>query len=516
MMHIAVTSDEPLMAQEDTAEDDCAQPRLTPTNNPVDLIRIKRKAATGVALVAGRNVVLKMVALLGNVVFARLLSPSSFGTVAFGLAILLFAQLLSDGGLGVGLIRRPEEPDRDDLRVLLGYQLVFAIVLAGAVASVAAAGPFGRPGLVTAAMMPALPLLAFRAPSSIVFERNLDYAPLVRVEMIEEASYYGWGVATILLGAGVWGLAAASVVKALVGTLVMLSVSPVARLAPNYSWRRLKPMLGFGIKFQAVGVVSNVGTQILNVGIAGIGGLAVLGIWTLAWRLAQLPYLLFGALWRVSYPAAAQLLSAGESARRMIERSLGLAAVATGAILAPATGCVSPLIPSVFGHRWAPVAEVLPIAFFALQASGPVSVSTAGYLYAIGDTSTVLRAAIVMSIVWPLVALPLLPHLGVIAVGVGWMASSLVEIPIMLRPVRRRTGAAFLRPILTPWLAATVAGASGWLVSRTASHGLVAAFVGATVATCVYVVPMVLLRGDTVLSIARLLSRTASQTRVQS
>ena len=466
---------------------------------------LRRKALSAVALVAGRNIIIKVVALLGNVVFARLLSPSNFGTVAFGLTVLLFVQLLSDGGLGVGLIRRPEEPHLEDLRVLLGFQLLLTTILAVGVA--VAAAPFGRIGLVTAVMMPALPLLAFRAPSSIVFERSLNYGPLVRVEIVEEVSYYVWGIVTIALGAGVWGLATASVVKALVGTLVMLSVSPVARLVPSYSWQRLKPMLGFGIKFQAVGLVNIGGLQLLNFGIAGIGGLAVLGLWTVAWRLAQIPYLLFSALWRVSYPATAQLLSAGESARKMIERGLGLAAVATGAILAPATGSVSPLIPTVFGHRWAPVADVLPVAFFALQASGPVSVATAGYLYAVGDTSTVLRSAIVTSVVWLLVTLPLLPYLGLIAVGVGWMVGALVEIPILSAPVRRRTGASCLRPILAPWIAASVAGASGWFVSRAVSHGLVAALLGGAVATSIYAVSIVFLRRDDGLTIWRLATR---------
>src|SRR5664280_2029479 len=78
---------------------------------------IRRRAVSAVAMVAGRDTVVKVAALLGNVAFARLLSPSNFGTVAFGLTVLLFIQLLSDGGLGVGLIRRPEAPHHDDLRV---------------------------------------------------------------------------------------------------------------------------------------------------------------------------------------------------------------------------------------------------------------------------------------------------------------------------------------------------------------------------------------------------------------
>lgn len=470
-------------------------------------IEVRTKARSAIALVAGRNVAIKLVALLGSVVFARLLSPSSFGTVAFGLTLLLFMQLLSDGGLGAGLIRRPQEPHLEDLRVLLGYQLILTIALAVLVGFAGVVGPFGRPGLVTAIMMPALPLLAFRTPSSIVFERNLNYAPLVRVEILEEATYYTWGVVTIILGGGIWGLATASIVKALVGTSVLLSSSPVARLAPSFSWQRLKPMLEFGIKFQAVGLTNIAGLQLLNLGVASIGGLAMLGLWALAWRILQIPFLLFSALWRVSYPAAAQLLSAGESARNMVERGLRLAAVATGAILVPATGAISPLIPAVFGQRWAPVADVLPPIFFALQVSGPVSVSTAGYLYAVGETSTVLRATAATSVVWLIVTLPLIPYLGLTAVGIGGMVSAFVEIPLLAGPVRRQTHAAFLGPTLVPWIFASLGGAAGWYVSRAVSHGFVAAFLGGSVAICIYGVPIVLLRRDAVFSIARLALR---------
>ena len=138
--------------------DDGAQPG--PSEHGV-AAELRAQAATAVALVAGRNVLIKVIALLGNVVFARLLSPSNFGTVALGLNVLLFVQLLSDGGLGVGLIRRPEEPALADLRVLLGYQLLLTTALAVAIAAVAA--PLGRVGLVTAVMMPALPTSVPRA-----------------------------------------------------------------------------------------------------------------------------------------------------------------------------------------------------------------------------------------------------------------------------------------------------------------------------------------------------------------
>lgn len=465
---------------------------------------IRTRAATGVAWVAGGNMVIKAMALLGNVALARLLVPSQFGLVAFGLTVLAFGEILSDGGLGAGLIRRKTPPKIEELRVLLGYQLIFTLVLSVGIASVAAT--LGETGSVTAVMMTALPLFAFRTPTLIVLERRLNFSPLIKAEAIEQLAYYAWGVALVALGAGVWGLATASIVKAIAGTAAMLRVSPVARLTPQYSWQRLRPMLGFGMTFQAVILVNAVRSLLLNIAVALVAGLATLGIWTLAWRLLQVPFLLFGPLWRVSYPASAQFLASGRSAGPVVERSAGLVAVATGFMLAPLAGAVSPAIPAVFGEQWSDVTSILLPIFFAIQVGGPVSVATAGYLYAVGNAAVVLRVAILVTVAWLLVSVPLLGPLGPAALGLGGMVASLLEAYSLSRSTRRHTGARFLKPILTPWMAATIAGFSACAVSRAVDHGILAAALGAGVGLGLYAIPIMLLRGDAVKSIVRLTS----------
>jgi O-antigen/teichoic acid export membrane protein len=452
--------------------------------------------------VAGRDTAIKAMALLGNVVFARLFTPAEFGTVAFGLTVLTFVQVLSDGGLGVGLIRREQPPSTDELGTVMGYQLLVTVLLGVVIAG--AALPFGLSGAVTATMMLGLPFLAFRTPTTIVLERDLNYRPLVTVELTEQLAFYGMAVGLVLAGVGVWSLVAAAMLRSVVGTAAMLYVSPVRRLTPAYSWPKIKPLLGFAVRFQAVQLVMALRLQALNVGVAVVGGLAMLGVWTLAWRLVQVPFLLFGALWRVSYPAAARLIAAGESAPAMIERGLGLAAVGTGAILVPIAGCLSPLVPLIFGAEWAGVAEILVLIFAALLVSGPISVATAGYLYAVGDSVTVLAATVIASLVWLAVTIPLLAPLGSVALGFGGMFSALVESVILSRATRRRTGVAFLPPIAFPWVAATIAGAAGWYVSRHVGHGIVAAVAGAAVATTLYAVPIAMMRREALRTIVRL------------
>jgi O-antigen/teichoic acid export membrane protein len=471
---------------------------------------LRSRALAGVALVTSRDVAVKVMGLVGSIAFARLLTPSQFGLVAFGLTLVTFVQLFSDGGLGAGLIRRAEAPEEDDLRALLGFQLGASLVLAAACAALALA--LSSDGWVTAVMMAALPVLVLRTPSMIVLERDLAYAPLVKVEIGEQLAYYSWGIVTVALTGGVWGLATATVVKALVGTAILFRVSPVARLRPTFSLRRLRPMLAFGAQFQAVQLTNAGGAQLLNVGVAAVAGLETLGLWTMAWRLLSAPFLLFGALWRVSYPAAARLMDAGESGRHMIERGADLAAVGTGLILAPATAALPALIPIVFGEQWGPVADILPPVFFALQVSGPVSVSTAGYLYAMGDTATVLVAALVAAVLWIVVALPLLAPLGPVALGLGGMAAALSEAAILSRAAWRHCRASLARPVLMPWIAATVAGLIGWLLSLALGQGLAGAAAGGFAALGVYVGVVALLRREVVATIARLVRTSVSPT----
>jgi O-antigen/teichoic acid export membrane protein len=79
-----------------------------------------------------------------------MLSPTDFGAVAFGATLVTFANFLADGGIGSGLIRRVEPPERADLKALLGFQLGFGTVLAIVIGLTAL--PFGTLGEVTALM----------------------------------------------------------------------------------------------------------------------------------------------------------------------------------------------------------------------------------------------------------------------------------------------------------------------------------------------------------------------------
>lgn len=464
----------------------------TPVESPLATHEIKRRASRGAVLLAGRGVAIRGVGFLGTLVLARLLLPEDFGLIAFGLTLWTVGSFLQDGGLGAHLIRREEAPNRSDLRALVGVQLGVTLAVCALVAVIAL--PMGRGGAVTAVMVFSLPLLALRTPNVIVLERELAYGRIAVVELTEVVVYNAVAIALVAAGLGVWGVAIAFVVRALAGTLLMVVLGPVGSVLPSLDFARVRSWLSFGVQYQSVSIVHLIRDQGLNVGVAAVGGLRVLGVYTLTVRLLQVLSLLFESLWRVSYPAMAQLLRNGEDAGPAVARMASLTALGTGLAVVALAGAAPALIPALFGDEWLDVLEILPWAAAGLMIAGPVSVACAGFLFAAGSARSVLLGAVWHTAAALLIALSLLPVIGPTALGLALLAASLVETVALGSATVRRSSWRPLRDLLAPTLAAGVAGAAGWLLASTGEPTLWRAAVAILVAEALFMLAVLLVQ----------------------
>lgn len=466
---------------------------------------VRKRAVTGAAIDVLRGFGVRFLGLVGTLVLARLLTPHDFGIIAFGATFVTFTNFVADGGIGTALIRRVDPPTQADLRAFLAFQLGLNTALAFVVG--VALFPFGEFGQVTAIMMIALPLAAVRVPGVILLERQLSYRPLALVEIFESIFYYGWAIVTVSAGWGVWGLASANVVRALVGSTVLLSLLPSARLIPVPSWARVRTLLGFGFKYQAVSVANLLRDLGINAAVVVVAGVSALGVWSVAFRILQIPLLFLASLWRVSFPSMSRLVATDEDVGPTIERTVASVAVVTGVILAPLVAASSPLVLALLGEQWSDTAAVIPPASLNLMIAGPISVALVGYLWAVGDASAVLRATVAGLIPLALVLLLLLPIIGVVAVGFSWIAAGLVESVVYIRAARKRINVAIARPLAPPAVSAVIAAAGGWVGASAVGSTVIAAGVGAGVAVLVYVAALSLSRRRQLLDTAHLVSR---------
>lgn len=470
--------------------------------------QIRSKAATGVLLVGVRTFAIRGLGLIGSLVLARLLVPEDFGVLAFGQTLIMFGSFFADAGIAAGLIRRKAAPQRHELQSVLGFQVLVATVIVLAIAAIAV--PMGRNGQVAALMAASVVLVTYRAPASLVLERRMDFASLARVEVIEGLVFVVWSVTSVVLGAGVWGVATAHLVRATVGSALMIRRSPLRVLRPRLQVGILRGLLGYGLVVAAGGLVNLVRAQTINLTTAAIAGLPVLGLYSLADRIMQLPWLVFDSTLRVTFPAMARLVSSGADVRSDIARGLRLLVVAAGSLLAVVAGTAPVLVPFLFGARWADTAEALPLIALGLLVSGPVIGVGNGYLYAVGDARKILLATGTHAVVWVVVAVPLLPSLGVAAVGAGLLAGFTAEGLLLARAVRVRTGLRCYRITAPPALAVVLAGGVGYALAGRLDASLLGVVVVTAVIVALLTAGLLVTARRTLLELIALLRRLAS------
>jgi O-antigen/teichoic acid export membrane protein len=470
------------MTDSESLRDEMASAKETAEGSDVFSLprsEVRRRSLVGIFYLTSSNFANLLIGFFASVALARMLTPSDFGVVAIGSTVIVLAGALTDGGLGAGMVRRSQPPTRSELRTLNGIQLTIALCIC--LPAVALALSFGRTGAVTAVMIASLPIAVLQAPGRIVLTRQMRYDRQLPIDVGAQVSFQLFSVLAVALGAGVWGLAAGQIVKAAVGTILTSALSIRFELPSLRGWRKFGGLIRFGLSFQANWLMVLVRNQSINILVGVVSGVAALGIWTFTDRIFLLPSLAFSSLYAVGFPAMSSLLARGEDPGPVILRTVRRAAIA-GAFVFPVFAAASPeLIPSVFGEKWRDAATILPFICLSTLILGSISVAAGSYLSAVGRPGILAWAMACFAVVWIAVTGPLLPIIGVAAIGVGNLVGALVEAAILDLMTRRRAQVSPYRPLLRPVGVALVAGVAGWLLCTGGPSGLWTALVASFV-----------------------------------
>jgi O-antigen/teichoic acid export membrane protein len=453
---------------------------------------LRRRAFSGVFMAFSGGLLNLVLAFGGNLALARLLTPHDFGVVAVGSTVILIASTFAEGGLGAGLIRRPEPPLASELRTLTGIQLAVLTLVAALVALVAA--PLGTIGEVTALMVVAMPISGLQSAGRVALSRSLHLRSIVLVDTVGLATFYLWAISMVAFaGLGVWGLASAGIARAVAGALAMAVVPAGGLYRPTLErLREFREIIAFGIRFQAGWIVAVLRDQGLNGTTAVVSGVTTLGLWSLGQRLMQVPLLLQEAIGRVAFPTVAHMLASGDEVKPLIERTARLSGACFALLLSTFVAVAPAFIPLLFGERWSEVAVVFPGACLALLVSGTAVNPAVSYLWAAGRPEIVLRAAILYGSAVIVLSAALLPVLGLVAIGVSLAVGAFAESLLIAPALRRLLNSTLLPALPGPVAAASIGATAGWLVASSdippAIAGVVAAVVAATITAAVLAV----------------------------
>jgi lipopolysaccharide exporter len=411
-----------------------------------------------------------------TVVLARLLTPEDYGLFAIALSVQLVGQNIAELGLPAALVRLPEAPSKELQAATIGFLLVVTGAISVAIfliafALVPALGGSSDVLRVISVTLLALPIYAARAVPLAMLDRQMRFGRVAAVEAADTLGFNLFALLGALAGLGVFSLAGAVPVGAVLGATVAWLISTSARL-PRFSLSLVKPLVGFGSRVSVLGVLY-LGRDLGYVTIVGaIGGTAMAGFFGMAKRLFSFPTALSAAVARVMLPALSQ---SGEERAARAARMLGQVALVCGLPLALIVGAIQPLIAVLLGDEWLPTADIVLYGALSMMLVASIVPTLNSFGLAEGKPNAPVAAiAADLAVGFALLAL-LVGSLDEIGIGIAMTVAAAVSSAILLATTDSgvRSGG---RDVIRVTVVTALAAAAGQLLPASNDFaGLIAA-----------------------------------------
>lgn len=467
-----------------------AGPSAAPTSQAARAARGAFWLGLGAVVVKGAQTVVLLV-------IAALLAPSALGLLAIGALVTNVAQTLSDMGASTGLIYWRGNPARV-ARTALTVSAATSLAIASAVWVAApwiGQAMHGGPDAswVIRGLVSVLPCYGIAAVSQELLRRDLAFVRRIVPDVVAAVLGAVLSVVLALRGHGLAGVVAGQIVQG-VATMVLTWV--VGRLVwPAWNRADAKVLLRYGGHLTAASVLGLVLLNVDYIMVARVLGGTALGQYSLAFRLAYLPYLNIAfVIAGAAFPYLCRL--SGAATGRALERVL------TAALTMLIPVCVGMALfadqLTLLGGKWAPA--VTAVRWLALYAA---LLGTAQFLYtalnAVGRprTTMLLRLLHLVSLVAVLV---LLVRHGVAAVAAGQVVAGVVAAGSALLLGRRQIAGLRLNCVAVALLPALAGAACMTVVVLAIQQAFPSTLVSAAGLACLgalavvaYLVPVALL-----------------------
>ncbi len=344
-----------------------------------------------------------------TLVLARLLSPHDFGVMATALVILGAIEAFTGTGFDTALVQR-----RDDVDGL--YDSAFTIEALRGVALAAllwiaaplAASFFRGPGLVPVmrAVCLVLILRGLANPAKVRLVRELRYDTMFWWRLPEVAFGLGLAISLGVMLRNVWALVIPVIASQAVATVVS---HILARRRPSLAldWTRLREVAHYSKWLLATQVMSFVSVQGDNAFVARVLGIGPLGLYQMAFRIAELPVTGFTQVVnQVALPSLSALQGERDRLKSWYFAAQRVVLLVQGAFVAPVLLFGGPLTRVLLGPTWMPIVPALKVLAVAMVLRSLVVM--AGVLFnALGEPRLTYRLqgarlAIMAATIYPL------------------------------------------------------------------------------------------------------------------
>lgn len=306
-----------------------------------------------------------------QVVMARLLSPSDFGTIAIITVFILLTTIFVQGGMNSALIQKKDADELDFSTVFFTYLILsFVAYLLLFFTSPLIASFFRENKLVN--VLRVLPvILIFGAVNSVQIaytSRLMLFKPIFVSTLVASLLSGVIGIFLAYEGCGVWALVVQQIISYLI-TTIMLFLTIKWRPAWKFSFVRLKPLYSYGWKVMFSSLCSFINEDSYSLAIGKIYSKETLGYYNRGYVFPSVLVIsnLNGTLMSVLFPTLASCQSDPARMRLILKRTISVSSFFVFPAMAGLIAVAEPFISLILTDKWLPSVPFLRIEslFFA-------------------------------------------------------------------------------------------------------------------------------------------------------
>ncbi len=401
-------------------------------------MELRQQATKGIAWTATQTWGARAFSFLITLVLARLLSPDSFGLVAFATVFISFAQIFLDQGFGDAIIQC-QKLEREHLDTALWINILSGILLTaiGILVAPLIERIFNKAELAPVIGWLSLTFLigSLSSVQQAILKRNMAFRRLALRSLAATIVSGFLAIIMAYFGFGVWSLVAKVLANSIVYVILLWNASDW-RPGINVSVRHFKEIYRYGINIMGGNFVDFFSRNSDNFLIGSFLGTTALGYYTLAYNLmATMTDLLVSVPNTVIFPTFSRLQSESAKLKQAFYEVTQLQSIFAFPFFMGMLILAPDVIILLYGQKWSPsvpvtqVLMLMGILFSIFYFYGNVLKSIGKPSWRFG----ILSVASVLNIIGFSIAV----HWGILAVALSYVTVEFIVLPFYFLVVRK-------------------------------------------------------------------------------
>ena len=342
----------------------------------------------------------QLVAMVVQIILARMLDPAVFGTVAKVTIITTILLVFVDSGMANSLIQK-KDPDDLDFSSVFYFNMAFCLVLyAGLFAAAPAIARFYDDAQLTAIVRVlglTVVVAGVKNVQQAYVSKTLQFKRFFFATLGGTLLSAAVGIVMVFCGFGVWAIVAQQLTNVTVNTAILwLTVG--WRPKRMFSFERLKGLLGYGWKLLVSGLLDTVYNKLREIMIAVFYTDADLAYYN---RGMTYPNLLVeninASIDSVLLPVLSAEQDHKEQVRNMTRRAIRISTYVMMPMMMGLAVCAEPLIRLLLTEKWLPCVPYLRIFCFS-YAFYPLHTANLNAIKAMGRSDLFLKLEIIKKV----------------------------------------------------------------------------------------------------------------------